>query len=173
MTINLEEYIDCFVDVERRDGRNLYGVIKLQPDSVDGKPFCLDLGDGGICYSNLGRCLGGLSICDYDIIKIEKLQQPTEKPMTEQIKVEGDTITYNGVKYQKVGEPEPETLRGNIEYVLDDNEFEWDLLDPSALAQEVTEIIVEWLPTKYEISSDEYMRGWNDYEKELLKIIYK
>ena len=95
--------------------------------------------------------------------------------MTEQIKVEGDTLTYNGVKYQKVEEPEPQTFRGNIEYVLDVNELEWDLLDPSALSQEVTEIIVNWLPTKteYEVRSDDYMRGWNDYENELLKIIFK
>jgi hypothetical protein len=95
--------------------------------------------------------------------------------MTEQIKVEGDTLTYNGVNYQKVEEPEPQTFRGNIEYVLDVNELEWDLLDPSALSQEVTEIIVDWLPTKteYEVRSDDYMRGWNDYENELLKIIFK
>ena len=74
--------------------------------------------------------------------------------MTEQIKVEGDTLTYNGVKYQKVEEPEPQTFRGNIEYVLDVNELEWDAI--REIAKWLDENAIQGCSTRLEQEADKY-----------------
>lgn len=69
--------------------------------------------------------------------------------MTTEIKVQGDTIIYNGVAYKKVEVPKEPTLRDRfadvIEGHLDVVEYAVDV-DSYALAQDLLNHIAEWVP---------------------------
>ena len=69
-------------------------------------------------------------------------------------KLDEETIMIDGVKYQKVEEPKPQTLYGIIRRWWGDNET----------GQELVSRIEKWLPDELEYEEDEmgYNQGWND-----------
>lgn len=104
--------------------------------------------------------------------------------MTKEIKVNGDTIIYNGATYKKVEEPKEPTFRDRIIDVLDTHLDVYDVeFDINALAQELMDHIVEWIPdyshnTEMLIPkgmSDKdfecYEQGWDAHAKETFKVL--
>jgi hypothetical protein len=105
--------------------------------------------------------------------------------MTEPFKVNGDTITYNGVTYKKVETPKEPTLRDRIADVigshLDMVEFALEV-DSDALAQDLMNHILEWIPD-YSHNDDvayhnnvtthnieDYRKGWDAHAMETFKV---
>jgi hypothetical protein len=101
--------------------------------------------------------------------------------MEDLFKVNGDTITYNGVTYKKVEEPKEPTLRDRIADVigshLDMVEFAEDV-DSDALAQDLMNHILEWIPDyshnnpsilHVEVFED-FKNGWDAHAKETFKV---
>jgi hypothetical protein len=76
-------------------------------------------------------------------------------------KLDEETIMIDGVKYQKVEEPKPQTLYGIIRRWWGDNET----------GQELVSRIEKWLPDELEYEEDEmgYNQGWNDCLNEIKK----
>jgi len=76
-------------------------------------------------------------------------------------KLNEETIMIDGVKYQKVEEPKPQTLYGIIRRWWGDNET----------GQELVSRIEKWLPDELEYEEDEmgYNQGWNDCLNEIKK----
>ena len=74
-------------------------------------------------------------------------------------KLNEETIMIDGVKYQKVEEPKPQTLYGIIRRWWGDNET----------GQELVSRIEKWLPDELEYEEDEmgYTQGWNDCLNEI------
>jgi hypothetical protein len=79
-------------------------------------------------------------------------------------KLDEETIMIDGVKYQKVEEPKPQTLKDIIREWWGDDET-------SSTCDELLDKIVGWLPDELEYEEDEmgYNQGWNDCLNEIKK----
>ncbi len=86
--------------------------------------------------------------------------------MTEQFNLQGDTITFNGVKYKRVEELKAHTIRNNVIHMLDTHIENPDelLIDIDALSQEIVDSIKEFLPNPLyseEDISQSFINGFN------------
>jgi hypothetical protein len=101
--------------------------------------------------------------------------------MGDLFKVNGDTITYNGVTYKKVETPKEPTLRDMISDVIEGHldmvEFAEDI-DSDALAQDLMNHILEWIPDYSHNNPsilpaevfEEFKSGWDAHAKETYKV---
>jgi hypothetical protein len=84
---------------------------------------------------------------------LKSQNQMTNETDIAKVLIEGDTATINGVKYKRVEEPKPKTLREVI--------YEWKYDTYNLTCDELVDMIEHWLP--YEIVEDEdYEKGWNE-----------
>lgn len=105
--------------------------------------------------------------------------------MTKEIKVNGDTIIYNGATYKKVEEPKEPTLRDRIVEVLQSHIDMYEYanhIDTYPLAQDLMDHIVEWIPDyshntemlmpkgMSEKDFECYEQGWDAHAKETFKV---
>lgn len=105
--------------------------------------------------------------------------------MTKEIKVQGDTIIYNGATYKKVEEPKEPTLRDIIAEVLEDYFASYEYaedIETYNLAQHIMNHIIDYIPdyshndeviypNNVTIDNDEdFKKGWNAHAKETFKV---
>jgi hypothetical protein len=98
------------------------------------------LGNGGCIHS---EC------CPY----LKSQNQMTNETDISKVLIEGDTATINGVKYKRVEEPKPKTLRKVI------YEWKYDTYDPTC--DDLVNMIEQWLPDEI-VEDEDYDKGWND-----------
>jgi len=87
---------------------------------------------------------------------LKSQNQMTNETDIAKVLIEGDTATIMGVKYKKVEEPKPKTLREVI--------YEWKYDTYNLTCDVLVDMIEQWLPDKIEYEDDDYDydKGWND-----------
>ena len=75
--------------------------------------------------------------------------------------IEGEYATIMGVKYKRVEEPKPQTLK---ELLVEWYETANFVQSKDVIANEIVNVVAEWLPDELEYEEDEmgYNQGWND-----------
>ena len=101
--------------------------------------------------------------------------------MEDLFKVNGDTITYNGVTYKKVETPKEPTLLHRIADVIEGHldmvEFAAEV-DSDALTQDIMDHILEWIPDYSHNNPsilpaegfEDFKNGWDAHAKETFKV---
>jgi hypothetical protein len=115
--------------------------------------------DCGWCYApddvktnnSQGGCIHP-ECCPY----LKSQNQMTNETDISKVLIEGDTATINGVKYKRVEEPKPKTLRKVI------YEWKYDTYDPTC--DDLVNMIEQWLPDEFDPNGSvyEYEIGWNE-----------
>jgi len=87
--------------------------------------------------------------------KEQQLKQMKETDISK-VLIEGDTATIMGVKYKRVEEPKPKTLREVI--------YEWKYDTYNLTCDVLVDMIEQWLSDEieYEYGNGDYDKGWND-----------
>jgi hypothetical protein len=85
---------------------------------------------------------------------LKSQNQMTNETDIAKVLIEGDTATIMGVKYKRVEEPKPQTLREVI--------YEWKYDTSDSTCDVLVDMIEEWLPDELEYDGEEYHLGWND-----------
>jgi hypothetical protein len=76
-------------------------------------------------------------------------------------KLDEETIMIDGVKYKRVEEPKPQTLK---ELLVEWYETANFVQSKDVIANEIVNVVAKWLPGELEYEEDEmgYNQGWND-----------
>jgi hypothetical protein len=78
--------------------------------------------------------------------------------------IDGDTATIMGVKYQRIIEPKPQTLKELFQIYVEYGNW---AQSKEVIAQELVNIVKEFIPEPVTYDGEEYQLGWNDAIKTL------
>jgi hypothetical protein len=95
--------------------------------------------------------------------KEQQLKQMTETDISK-VLIEGDTATIMGVKYKRVEEPKPQTLKELFQIYVEYGNW---AQSKEVIAQELVNIVKEFIPEPVTYDGEEYQLGWNDAIKTL------
>ena len=109
--------------------------------------------DCGWCYApedvEHNSTQGGCFEPEYCLYKKSQMTNQHTK-ITSTYPIDDEIVTINGVKYQRVEEPKPQTL---LEYF---NSF------GIVGAEGICNIVAKWLPDEVIEDGEDYNNGWND-----------
>jgi hypothetical protein len=89
---------------------------------------------------------------------LKSQNQMTETDISK-VLIEGDTATIMGVKYQRIIEPEPQTLKELFRIYVEYGNW---AQSKEVIAQELVNIVKEFIPEPVTYDGEEYQLGWND-----------
>ena len=76
--------------------------------------------------------------------------------------IDGDTATIMGVRYQRIEEPKPQTLKDIISEWIVIYNIRSDSVKDRITADLLERIETKWLPDEVEVDTEDYNAGWND-----------
>ena len=86
------------------------------------------------------------------------------------VPIEGDKVTIMGVKYKRVEPPKPQTLKELFQIYVEYGNW---AQSKEVIAQELVNIVKEFIPEPVMYDGEEYQLGWNDAIKKINKNIFK